>query len=184
MKTLNLVGLVFVLALAGASAFAQARVVTAPVGTVTTTAQALMSARTVTGYVTGVSDGDTFYMQIDGKAVRMRLAQIDAPEKAQPFGRRAEQSLRELIGKREVRATWREADRYGRPIVQVEAGGVDVNAEQVKRGFAWVYRQYSNDARLIALEVEARRAGLGLWSESEPIEPWEWRRAKRKAPAK
>lgn len=64
--------------------------------------------------VTGVADGDTLYASIDGHSIRIRLAQIDAPEKAQAFGRRSEQSLRELVGKRQVDLAWKSLDRYGR----------------------------------------------------------------------
>lgn len=142
--------------------------------------RAAQPRHSVTGPVTGVSDGDTFYMVIDGQPTRMRMAQIDAPEKAQPFGRKAEQSLRDLIGKRQVTVTWTKADRYGRPIVQVEADGQDVNAEQVRRGFAWVYRQYATDRSLYDLEADARNAGRGLWFEAHPVEPWEWRKSRRK----
>ena len=133
-------------------------------------------ARTVTGFVTGVSDGDTFHVVIDGTATRVRLAQVDAPEKAQPFGRRAEQALRELIWKREVAVTWTQVDRYGRPIVEVDAQGINVNAEMVKRGFAWVYRQYAHDARLLVLEREAQEGRRGLWRDGEALPPWEWRK--------
>lgn len=133
------------------------------------------------GAVTGIADGDTFYMQIDGISTRVRLAEIDAPEKKQPFGRRSEQSLRELVGKQAVTVTWSKSDRYGRPIVQVDAGGVNVNAEQVKRGFAWVYRQYAENPRLYVLEDEARLARRGLWADPAPVEPWVWRKTRREA---
>lgn len=136
---------------------------------------------TATGPVTGVADGDTFYMAIEGKPTRLRLAQIDAPEKAQPFGRKAEQSLRDLIGKRQVTVTWTQADRYGRPIVQVQAEGQDVNAEQVRRGYAWVYLQYATDRNLFTLENEARSGGRGLWTDPHPVPPWEWRKEHQKA---
>ena len=69
--------------------------------------------------VTGVADGDTLYADIEGHSIRIRLAQIDAPEKAQPFGRRSEQSLRELVWKRQVLLWWKSLDRHGRPIAQV-----------------------------------------------------------------
>ncbi|CAM5533664.1 thermonuclease family protein [Thauera mechernichensis] len=136
--------------------------------------------QTATGPVTGVSDGDTFYMTIDGRAVRVRLAQIDAPEKAQPFGRRAEQSLRDLIGKRQVTVTWTQADQYGRPVVQAEADGVNVNAEQVRRGFAWAWPRYTTDPRLLDWQAEARAARRGLWADPNPVEPWVWRQVHRK----
>lgn len=129
--------------------------------------------------VTGVADGDTLYANVDGHSIRIRLAQIDAPEKAQAFGRRSEQSLRELVGKKQVELTWKSLDRYGRPIAQVAGDGLDVNAEQVRRGFAWVFRRYSNDAALISLEAQAKSAGLGLWADAHPVAPWEWRVSRR-----
>ena len=127
------------------------------------------------GLVTGVADGDTFYVLIDGKSTRVRLAEVDAPEKSQPFGRKSEQSLRELVGKRNVQLSWQGLDKYGRPVVRVAVAGVDVNAEQVRRGMAWVYRQYSNDGALIRLENDARTAKRGLWADSKPVAPWAWR---------
>lgn len=128
------------------------------------------------GRVTGVADGDTFYVLIDGKSTRVRLAEVDAPEKNQPFGRKAEQSLRELVGKRDVQLFWQDIDKYGRPVVRVVVDGVNVNAEQIKRGQAWVYRQYSKDTALIRLEDEAKAAKRGLWADSQPVPPWAWRR--------
>lgn len=125
--------------------------------------------------VTGVADGDTLYANVDGHPIRIRLAQIDAPEKAQAFGRRSEQSLRELVGKKQVELAWKSLDRYGRPIAQVSVDGLDVNAEQVRRGYAWVFRRYSNDAALMALEAHAKSAALGLWADPHPVAPWEWR---------
>ena len=79
------------------------------------------------------------------------------------------------MGKKQVELTWKSLDRYGRPIAQVAVDGLDVNAEQVKRGFAWVFRRYSNDAALISLEAQAKAAGIGLWADLHPVAPWEWR---------
>ena len=134
-------------------------------------------ARSLTGYAGRVLDGDTFYMQIDGQPTRVRLAQIDTPERGQPFGRRAGQSLQNMIEGVPVTISWRTLDNRGRPIAQVVANGIDVNAEQVRRGFAWVYRQYATDRSLDALEAEARKAGRGLWADANPVPPWEWRKA-------
>ena len=129
--------------------------------------------------VTGVADGDTLYADIAGRSIRIRLAQIDAPERAQAFGRRSEQSLRELVGKKKVELWWKSLDRYGRPIAQISVDGLDVNAEQVRRGFAWVFLRYSKDAALIALEAQAKSAGLGLWADPQPVPPWEWQASRR-----
>ncbi len=148
---------------------------TKPVGSLVASSRAPKPVHSATGLVTGVSDGDTFYLVIDGQSTRVRLAQIDAPEKAQPFGRRSEAALRELVWKRQVSVTWRQLDRYQRPIVQVRVDGLDVNAELVRLGWAWVYTQYATDRSLNALEQEARRERRGLWADAHPIEPWEWR---------
>lgn len=128
------------------------------------------------GEVTGISDGDTLYLKVQGAQVRVRLARIDAPEKKQAFGRRSEQSLRELVWKRVVTAKWHQLDRYGRPIAEIFVDEFDVNAEQVRRGMAWVYRAYSRDPELVRLEEEARAERRGLWSEPNPVAPWVWRK--------
>jgi len=129
--------------------------------------------------VTGVADADTLYADIDGHSIRIRLAQIDAPEGAQAFGRRAEHSLRELVGRNEVDLSWKSLDRYGRPIAQMSVDGLDVNAEQIRRGFAWVFRHYSKDETLIAFEAQAKASGLGLWADPHPVPPWDWRASRR-----
>lgn len=136
----------------------------------------LLGQHHAVGAVTGVADGDTLYVLVEGARTRIRLADIDAPEKRQPYGRRAEQSLRELVGKREVRLTWSRADQYGRPLARIIVDGQDVNAEQVRRGYAWVYRQHSSNPVLLRLESEARRARRGLWSDEAPVPPWDWRK--------
>lgn len=77
-------------------------------------------------------------------------------------------------------------DRYGRTVGRVYVGGMDVNAELVRQGAAWVYRHYAKDPALFALEDEARAAKRGLWTlpEAQQIPPWEWRKAGRQqAPA-
>lgn len=154
----------------------QARAQDRPAAAATTHAGAHLPEHVARGEVTGISDGDTLYVQVDGAKLRLRLARIDAPEKKQAFGRRSEQSLRELVWKRVVTAKWRQVDRYGRPIAEVFVDQFDVNAEQVRRGMAWVYRAYSRDPDLIRLEEEARAEHRGLWSEPNPVAPWVWRK--------
>lgn len=142
-------------------------------------AEAAQPVHSVEVVVTGISDGDTAKVELDGKSVRLRLARIDAPEHEQAWGNRSEQSLRELVYKKLVRIEWREVDRNGRPIVTMTVGGMDVSTEQVRRGMAWVYRTYSMDPELLRLEANAREAKLGLWADPAPVPPWEWRRLKR-----
>ena len=129
--------------------------------------------------ITAVSDGDTATAVVEGRSLRLRLARIDAPEHRQAWGQRAEQSLRQLVWKKQVHIEWREVDRNGRPIVTMTVDGLDVSEEQVRRGMAWVYRAYSKDPQLLRLEADAREARLGLWADATPVPPWEWRRMKR-----
>jgi len=77
--------------------------------------------------ITAVSDGDTATAVIEGRPLRLRLARIDAPEHRQAWGQRAEQSLRQLVWKKQVHIEWREVDRNGRPIVTMTVDGLDVS---------------------------------------------------------
>lgn len=111
------------------------------------------------------------------KARRVRLARIDAPENRQAYGHRAEQALRDLIWQQDVQVEWDRLDRNYRPIATVRAGGSDVSETLVRLGMAWQYTAYSRDARLTVLEQQARDNRTGLWSDANPVPPWQWRRA-------
>ena len=71
-----------------------------------------------------------------------------------------------------------DTDRYGRTVGRVYVGGVDVNAEMVKQGAAWVYRQYAKDPSLYRLEEQAKVTKRGLWGlpEAQRCPPWDWRK--------
>lgn len=138
-----------------------------------------VQAAELVGRVVGVTDGDTLRLLVDRREIVIRLDQIDAPEKAQPFGERSRQSLAELTHRREARVVEHGHDRYGRTLGTVYVDGADVNAEQVRRGMAWAFLRYLRDPQLVTIEQEARAARRGLWSDAEPVPPWEWRNAVR-----
>jgi endonuclease YncB( thermonuclease family) len=115
------------------------------------------------GEVVGIADGDTFTLLVDREQLRIRLAEIDAPEKRQPYGNRARQTLSTLIYGKTVRVVEIDRDRCGRVVGRVYVGSIDVNAEMVRRGAAWVYRRYAKDPSLYELENEARAARRGIW---------------------
>ncbi len=140
------------------------------------------AAADLTGRVVAISDGDTLTLLTpENSQVKIRLAEIDTPESAQPYGSKAKQALSSLAFNKQVTAKVETTDRYGRKVAHVYAGDTWVNAELVSSGAAWVYRQYSDDPKLLAMESEARAAKRGLWSlpESEQTPPWEWRKNKR-----
>jgi len=128
------------------------------------------------GPVIAILDGDTIDVLIDRQPVRVRLAQIDAPEKRQAFGTRSRQALSALVFRQSVTVADAGRDRYGRVLGTVYVSGVNVNAEMVRQGMAWVYRQYATDRSLFALEDEARAGRRGLWADPSPVPPWQFRR--------
>ncbi|CAK0774704.1 micrococcal nuclease [Gammaproteobacteria bacterium] len=134
---------------------------------------------TYEGQVKQVVDGDTLVLQSWWKKVRVRLAEIDAPEHDQPYGAAAKSALADLVNGRTVRVVSVNHDRYGRVVGRVYVGDTDVNAVLVQQGHAWVYRQYARDKSLFSAEKEAKRARRGLWSENQPTPPWEWRARQR-----
>lgn len=136
-------------------------------------------AETLAGRVVGVLDGDTItLLDASRQQYRIRLAEVDAPEKNQPFGQASKKSLSDLAYGREARAECPSTDRYGRYVCKVYVDGENVNAQQVARGLAWVYRQYAPKASpLYLLEAKARASNMGLWRDRNPTPPWEWRHA-------
>lgn len=130
------------------------------------------------GQVVGVIDGDTLDVLRDGAAVRIRVAEIDAPEKAQAFGQKSKESLSGLCFKQV--ATVRDTGKRHRDrvIAAVECQGLDAGREQIHRGLAWVYDRYATDRTLYAVQEEAKAAHRGLWSDPAPTAPWEWRKTR------
>ncbi len=131
-----------------------------------------------TGRVVGVADGDSITVLHDREQVKVRLVDIDAPEKAQPFGNRSKQALEALVKGREVKVVERGKDRYERTLARIYRSDLDVNAEQVRQGMAWVFRRYSVDTALYAIEAEVKEQKRGLWRDPNPTPPWEWRKAR------
>ena len=137
---------------------------------------ALMIAGASAERVMRVKDGDSIVVMSAGREVNVRIADMDAPELDQPYGREAKDALVSLVGGREVRLELVGGDVYRRIVANVFVGDRDVAAELVGRGFAWVRRAYAPAARLIKLEDDARAARRGLWAQSDPVPPWIWRK--------
>jgi len=127
------------------------------------------------GKVVGVLDGDTIDVLVNQNPVRVRLAEIDAPEKKQPFGTRSRQALSEYVFRQAVTIRENGKDRYGRTIGTVLVDGQSVNRAMVDAGMAWAYRTYLVDRSLLEVEARARSSKRGLWVDASPIPPWEWR---------
>jgi endonuclease YncB( thermonuclease family) len=131
------------------------------------------------GPVIGIADGDTLTVRRGSEIIKVRLTEIDAPEKAQPYGHRSRKSLSDLCYGKNARLTKAGKDRYGRTLARVECAGLDANAEQVRRGMAWAFTKYLTDPSIKAFEESARAGRVGLWADQSPVEPWDWRASRR-----
>lgn len=133
------------------------------------------------GVAVEVIDGDTISIRDDaGNIHRIRLYGIDAPEKRQSYGIVAELYLAIKISGRTLQVMSDGNDRYGRMIGIVTLDGQNINVELVKNGLAWHYRRYAPKDNLLAEnEHQARIGNIGLWSESQPIPPWNYRKGAR-----
>jgi endonuclease YncB( thermonuclease family) len=137
------------------------------------------------GRVVGVADGDTLTLLVERRPVRIRLAQIDAPEIGQPYGRRSKAALSELVFGKPAQVAVVDEDDYGRQVGEVYVAGVHVNFDMVRQGHAWAYTRFARSTEVIDLESDARRAGRGLWRlpESQRDPPWVWRQRGRRSRA-
>lgn len=133
-------------------------------------------AETFEAPVIAVIDGDTVLVLRGAQKVKVRMVDIDAPEKQQPYGRRSRRALCELVCRREVQLDTRAADQYGRLLATLYVDGINVNQEMVRHGHAWEYSHFHADKTYRALQSEARQAGRGLWSQAAPQAPAQWRK--------
>ena len=139
-------------------------------------------SQTLTGKVVGVMDGDTFkLLTADSTLVKVRLANIDCPEKKQPFSARAKQFTSDAIFDKTITINILKTDRYRRYISNVIYNdSLSLCHELVKNGLAWHFVRYSKDSTLQQLEDNAKEKKIGLWQDPEAIPPWDWRDSRKK----
>ncbi len=134
----------------------------------------------IVGTVTYVIDGDTVKLaQPDGSEITIRLEGIDAPERGQPFSDESKQWLADATSQQVVKVIALGTDRYGRTLANLYINERWLNRDLVASGLAWHYPRYNQDARLAYAQSQARTVGRGLWKESQPIAPWDYRNDRR-----
>jgi endonuclease YncB( thermonuclease family) len=145
----------------------------------------LVQAEEFNAKVIAVMDGDTVMVLREGKKIKVRLVNIDAPESEQEFGRESRESLANLVLKKQVQVNTQAVDSYGRMIAEISLDGQSVNEAQVNNGMAWEYSHYHRNQRYIALNKQAQQARRGLWAKNvQPVSPEKWRKAHpKKSPA-
>ena len=123
--------------------------------------------------VVSCHDGDTCRLETAQRVVKVRLAEIDAPEIDQPYGTEARDVLCRMVCGREVDVEPR-GTSYDRVVGLIRVGGLDTSEAMVRAGAAWDYPQYDPDPVIPALEEKARAGRLGLWAAARPVAQWNW----------
>jgi len=127
--------------------------------------------------VVAVYDGDTVTcIDENNQQQKIRLAEIDAPEAKQDFGQASRQSLANMVFGRTIQVVDSGRDRYGRWIGRLYVDGIDVNRQQIATGMAWHYADYSKDKSLATVQAQAQAQRIGLWSQPNPMPPWDYRK--------
>ena len=127
------------------------------------------------GKVIAVLDGDTvLLLRANNPPFKVRLANIDAPEKAQEYGLASQQSLAELVLRKQVQVSTRAVDSYGRVVAVISLAGRNINQEQVARGMAWADTR-SRDKDMLTVQAQAQQEKRGLWIQANPLRPRAWR---------
>ena len=125
-----------------------------------------------------VVDGDTVHVFYQDEVYKIRLTEIDAPERDQPYGNNSTEYLKSLLKDGRVDVDISGTDRYGRKLGRLYWRGIDINRELVSAGYAWVYDQYVTDNSFYENQSKARNSKKGLWEDQNPLEPWNWRKLK------
>lgn len=130
------------------------------------------------GVVTHVTDGDTIWVRpaAGGRAVELRLLDLDAPEGCQRYGQEAKKALAGRLHRQRVRVTTRGQDDYGRTLARVEHRREDVGAWLVGHGYAWSATYQGRTGPYARLQQQAQRARRGLWSLPGAVDPRSFRR--------
>ena len=139
----------------------------------------LFSQTTLTAKVVGIKDGDTVVV-LDSlnNQTTLRLAEVDCPEKNQPFGTKAKQFTSDQIYLKTIKYVVTDTDRYGRSIAMIyyDTDNKYLSAEIIKAGMGWHYKRYSTSKELALFEDNAKKNKIGLWIDNNPIEPSVWRK--------
>jgi endonuclease YncB( thermonuclease family) len=133
-----------------------------------------------------VYDGDTISVTTpDGKIYSIWLKSIDAPESKQNYSKKSRKILADFIEGKDVKVIIYKKDLYDRYIGTVYFNGQDVGLKQIEAGMAWHFKQFAfeqnaEERRMYAqAEQKARADKIGLWEDSKPIAPWDYRSGKK-----
>jgi endonuclease YncB( thermonuclease family) len=128
--------------------------------------------------VSKVYDGDTVELKsINGK-FKLRLTDIDAPERNQAYGQKARRALIKLCKGSDINVNIELTgkDKYNRDLGKLQCNQTDASVYMAEQGYAWHNEKYSDNFAVKDAAATARRNKIGLWSAENPMPPWVWRR--------
>jgi len=128
--------------------------------------------RAVTAKCIKVIDGDTIIVKCDKRQMTVELEGVDAPELDQPWGKEVRSFVRDMVQGRELQVEIIEAGD-GSGTARVMVGGLDLSRLLAERGLAWA----TGAGELQDLAERARSAPCGIWLDTDPVPPWEFREA-------
>lgn len=134
------------------------------------------------GKAVSIIDGDTFDLLVKNEKIRIRLSAIDCPERGQPYYKNAKQYLAVQIFQKDVKVKLYNKDSFGkRWIGEVFLSDtISVNKLLIENGFAWHFIKYSSDKELGKLQEYAMQRKVNIWSDSNAVAPWNFRKIKKR----
>jgi endonuclease YncB( thermonuclease family) len=148
----------------------------------------LSTADTLNGRVVAVADGDTLSLLVGRQQYTIRIAGIDAPERHQVWGDRSKTNLSRLSMNQMAVAECARAEQQGQKICKLTVKAVDIGLEQIQAGMAWWYWELARELKpevqsaYQGAELMAKLRRQGLWRETNPVPPWEFKRENRVFP--
>lgn len=127
--------------------------------------------------ITNVYDGDTVELNgINGK-IKLRLSDIDAPERNQAYGKKSRRTLTKLCKGKNIHVSAQivGTDKYNRALGHLQCNGTDAGLYLIEHGLAWHNAKYSNNPVTQNADITARKKRIGLWRSKKPVPPWVWR---------
>lgn len=125
--------------------------------------------------VSNIYDGDTVELKNADGRLKLRLTDIDAPERNQEYGQIARRALSTLCKGSNINVEFAGKDKYDRHLGKLQCNQTDASLYMAEHGYAWHNEKYSDNSAIRNAADTARMKKIGLWSTSNPLPPWVWR---------
>ena len=124
----------------------------------------------IKGKVVDVINGNTFVVQRQGRYILVRVSGLREPDGSSPWKVVASWALVAKLQGRSVRVMVEDVHETGCVVGNVKLGKRDICREMIREGHGRAITSSPIDFSLLMIEREARKAGAGLWENSNPKE--------------